>query len=86
MSLLGLVVAGFVVGLIARMIIPTGRRYGCLGTVLVGVAGSLVGGTLASVLAGDGFEISTAGWIGSIVGAVIVLLALRRYGSDQQGG
>ncbi|MEM9463739.1 MAG: GlsB/YeaQ/YmgE family stress response membrane protein [Actinomycetota bacterium] len=81
MSILGLIVPGLIVGLIARMLVPTGRRYGCLGTILLGIAGSFVGGTLASVLAGDGFDISGAGWIGSVVGAVIVLLVLRSSGS-----
>lgn len=77
MGFLGLIIPGLIVGLIARVIVPTGRRYGCLGTILLGIVGSLVGGTLASVLAGDGIDISAAGWIGSIVGAVIVLLILR---------
>ena len=77
MGFLGLIIPGLIVGVIARMIVPTGRRYGCLGTILLGIVGSLVGGTLASVLAGDGVDISSAGWIGSIVGAVIVLVVLR---------
>ncbi|MEM9201411.1 MAG: GlsB/YeaQ/YmgE family stress response membrane protein [Actinomycetota bacterium] len=77
MSFLGLIIPGLVVGLIARVLVPTGRHYGCLGTMLLGIIGSLVGGTLASVLAGDGFEISGAGWIGSVVGAAIVLLIVR---------
>lgn len=77
MALLGLIIPGLIVGLIARMLVPTGRRYGCLGTILLGIVGSLVGGTLASVVAGDGVDVSTAGWIGSIVGAVIVLLVVR---------
>ena len=64
-------------GALARLIVPTGKSYGCLGTILLGIVGSLVGGTLASVLAGDGFEISTAGFIGSVVGAVIILIVLR---------
>ncbi|MEM9517809.1 MAG: GlsB/YeaQ/YmgE family stress response membrane protein [Actinomycetota bacterium] len=77
MSFLGLIIPGLIVGLIARVLVPTGRHYGCLGTMLLGIIGSLVGGTLASVLAGDGFEISGAGWIGSVVGAAIVLLIVR---------
>ena len=83
MSFLALIVPGLIVGLIARILVPTGRRYGCLGTILLGIIGSLVGGTLASVLAGDGVEISSAGWIGSVVGAAIVLLVVRW--SDSKG-
>ncbi len=85
MGLLGLIVPGLIVGLIARMIVPTGRRYGCLGTILLGIVGSLVGGTLASVIAGDGIDVSTAGWIGSVFGAVIVLL-LVRWNDSKPGG
>ena len=77
MGVLGLILPGLIVGLVARLLVPTGRRYGCLGTILLGIVGSLVGGTLASVLAGDGFEVATAGWIGSVVGAVIVLAVIR---------
>lgn len=77
MSWLGLIIPGLLAGALARLIVPTGKSYGCLGTILLGIVGSLVGGTLASVLAGDGFEISTAGFIGSVVGAVIILVVLR---------
>lgn len=77
MSWLGLIIPGLLAGALARLIVPTGKSYGCLGTILLGIVGSLVGGTLASVLAGDGFEISTAGFIGSVVGAVIILIVLR---------
>ena len=77
MSWLGLIIPGLLAGALARLIVPTGKSYGCLGTILLGIVGSLVGGTLASVLAGDGFEISTAGFIGSVVGAVIILVVMR---------
>jgi uncharacterized membrane protein YeaQ/YmgE (transglycosylase-associated protein family) len=40
-----------------------------------GIAGSFVGGLLASLLAGDGLELRPSGLIGSIVGAVIVTAA-----------
>ena len=76
MSWLGLIIPGLLAGALARLIVPTGKSYGCLGTILLGIVGSLVGGTLASVLAGDGFEISTAGFIGSVVGAVIILVVM----------
>jgi uncharacterized membrane protein YeaQ/YmgE (transglycosylase-associated protein family) len=43
----------------------------------VGLAGSLVGGTLANVLAGDGFDLAASGIIGSILGAVLILALAR---------
>lgn len=80
MGWLGLIIPGLITGAIARFLVPTGRRYGCLGTILLGIGGSFVGGTIASLLAGDGFDVQTSGWIGSIVGAVIVLLFIQRRG------
>ncbi|MEM8705450.1 MAG: GlsB/YeaQ/YmgE family stress response membrane protein [Actinomycetota bacterium] len=77
MSWLGLIIPGLLAGALARLFVPTGRQFGCLGTILLGIVGSLVGGTIASVLAGDGFDISTAGFVGSVVGAMLILLLMR---------
>ncbi len=68
---------GLVVGLISRVVVPTGRRYGCLGTIVLGMVGSVVGGTLASLIAGDSFDLSRAGWIGSVLGSILVLAVVR---------
>jgi uncharacterized membrane protein YeaQ/YmgE (transglycosylase-associated protein family) len=76
-SLFAYAILGLIVGLIARAVVPTGRSYGCLGTTLLGIIGSVVGGTSASVLAGDGLDLRGSGWIGSIVGAVGVLALIR---------
>ena len=43
-----------------------------------GIAGSFVGGLLASLLAGDGFNLRPSGIIGSIIGAIIVTLGYDR--------
>lgn len=77
MALLGWLVVGFLVGMLARIVVPTGRPYGCLGTILLGIVGSIVGGTLASVLAGDGLDVQPAGFIGSVLGAIAVLVVIR---------
>ncbi|MEM8708040.1 MAG: GlsB/YeaQ/YmgE family stress response membrane protein [Actinomycetota bacterium] len=77
MGWLGLIIPGLLAGALARLFVPTGRHFGCLGTILLGIVGSLVGGTIASVLAGDGFDISTAGFVGSVVGAMLILLLMR---------
>jgi len=77
MGLLAWIVVGLVAGLVARAVVPTGRHLGCLGTIVLGIVGSVVGGTLASVARGDGFDVATSGWIGSILGAVVVLAVVR---------
>lgn len=82
MGLLGWIVVGLVAGLIARAIVPTGRHLGCLGTIVLGILGSVLGGTLASLLSDDGFGLARSGWIGSIVGAVLILLTARFVESE----
>ena len=77
MGVLAWIVVGLVAGLIARSVVPTGRHLGCLGTIVLGVIGSVVGGTLASVARDDGFDLARSGWIGSVLGAVVVLLVVR---------
>ena len=56
---------------------PTGKQFGCIGTMLLGMVGSLVGGTLASLMSGDGWDVSRSGFIGSVVGAALVLVSIR---------
>src|SRR3712207_8403575 len=44
-----------------------------LATIGLGIIGSFVGNLLGGLISGRGFELGTAGWIGSIIGAIIVL-------------
>lgn len=78
MGLLAWIAVGFISGILARVIVRPRRRLGCSGTILLGVAGSLVGGTLANLLAGDGFDVSGAGIVGSVFGAIVILLVAGR--------
>jgi uncharacterized membrane protein YeaQ/YmgE (transglycosylase-associated protein family) len=77
MAILGWIIFGFLVGLIARAIMPGAQPMGFLLTILLGVAGSFVGGWLGTLLFGSGEPDASnaAGWIGSIVGALILLFA-----------
>ncbi len=77
MGLLAWIGIGFVAGLLARIIVRPGHRLGCLGTVAVGLVGSLVGGTLANLLAGDGFDVAASGIVGSVLGATLILAFAR---------
>lgn len=57
---------------------------GVLGTLMLGTAGSLVGGFFAWILTGrDGGALQLSGIIGSVVGSIIVLLFMRRSGSSR---
>ena len=80
MYLIAFLIFGFVVGLIARAIFPGTQRLGLLMTTLLGIGGSLLGGIVGNLLFGGRWnEPITAGWIGSIVGAML-LLALAGLG------
>lgn len=75
--LLGLLVFGLFVGWIAQMLLGMGTRPDGR-TLVAGLVGSFVGGLLASLIAGDGLALRPSGLIGSLVGAVIVLLVWSR--------
>lgn len=72
MGILGMIIVGFIVGLIARALMPGDQKLGIIMTTLLGILGSVVAGYLGGMLGfyhpGQG-----AGWIGSVVGAIIVL-------------
>ena len=71
------ILIGAFAGYFARLIVRGEQVSGCVMTTLLGVAGSFVGGTLANLLFGERWDIDAAGIIGSIIGAVIVLLVVR---------
>lgn len=74
MGIIAWIVFGFVVGLIARAIVPGRQGLGFVLTTVLGIAGSLIGGLVVSALSGGttaGF--TPAGFIGSILGAIILL-------------
>lgn len=80
MSVIGFLLVGLLAGFIARALVPGPDPMGWLGTMVLGIVGSLVGGTLAALLFAGTLEISAAGVIGSIIGAIIVLLVWRQVG------
>ena len=81
MGLIAFLLIGLVAGFIARALVPGPDPMGWLGTLVLGIVGSLVGGTLAALLFGGTLELSAAGVVGSIIGAIIVLLVWRQVGS-----
>jgi uncharacterized membrane protein YeaQ/YmgE (transglycosylase-associated protein family) len=76
--IIGWVVFGLVVGFIGRLLVPGRDPMGWLGTIAVGVAGSMIGGFLAQLFWGLDGEFEPASWIGSIIGAMLVVIGLRQ--------
>ncbi|MCQ9329396.1 GlsB/YeaQ/YmgE family stress response membrane protein [Pelistega suis] len=72
MEIIKAIVVGFIVGLIARALMPGKQSLGFIMTTVLGVAGALVGTYLGQAVGlYDGS--SEAGWIGATVGAMILL-------------
>lgn len=85
--LLQLIFVGLIAGAIARLLVPGRDPLGCLGTILLGMVGSFVGGFLGWLLFDRNVEegaIQPSGLFGSIVGAVIALLIWRRVGTTDR--
>lgn len=80
MGLIGFIVIGAIAGYLGRAIMPGQQRMGCLATTGLGMLGSIVGGTLASLLFEGDLDFSAAGFIGSVIGVLIVLFVLGRMG------
>ena len=83
MALILFLIVGLIAGFIARALVPGPDPMGWVGTMVLGVIGSFVGGTLAALLFGGTLELSASGLIGSIVGSVIVLLLWRAMGGER---
>jgi uncharacterized membrane protein YeaQ/YmgE (transglycosylase-associated protein family) len=75
MNIIGWLLFGLVVGAIAKFLMPGRDPGGWIVTILLGIAGSFVGGFLATALLGHNQQ--TAGWIGSIIGAMVLLFIYR---------
>jgi uncharacterized membrane protein YeaQ/YmgE (transglycosylase-associated protein family) len=74
--MIGFLVAGLVIGLIARLLLPGRQKIGLLWTLVLGVVGSLIGGTIANALhTGDIWELNFIGFIAAVA-ASIGLLAI----------
>ena len=80
MGLIWFLVTGFIVGAIARAILPGRDSMAWWQTIVLGVVGSYVGGFVFSLFPGGGspLDFNTSGFIGSIIGAVIALWVWKR--------
>jgi uncharacterized membrane protein YeaQ/YmgE (transglycosylase-associated protein family) len=79
MSLIWFLLFGLVVGLIARALMPGTQKMGIIKTTLLGALGSFVGGLIGNLITGDPFgRVHSAGWIGSIIGALLIMAIFGR--------
>lgn len=72
MDIIIMIIVGFIVGLIARAIMPGSQQMGLILTTILGIVGAVVAGFLGQSL--GWYQAGEApGWIASIIGAIIVL-------------
>ncbi|MBK7864714.1 MAG: GlsB/YeaQ/YmgE family stress response membrane protein [Archangiaceae bacterium] len=82
MGFLAIIVLGLVAGLLARVIVPGRSGMGIPATILLGIAGSFVGGFLGSLLYTHRSvgELELSGLLFSTIGAIVVLVVVNRLG------
>ena len=72
--MIGFIVAGLIIGALARLFKPGKQDLGLLWTLLLGLAGSVIGGVVASALnTGDIFELNIIGFIVAVIAAVLLI-------------
>jgi uncharacterized membrane protein YeaQ/YmgE (transglycosylase-associated protein family) len=81
-SILGYIVVGVIVGVLARFLVPGRDPIGIIGTIVLGILGALIGGWVAGAIFPD-----TAGidWIASILAAVVLVLLWRALAQSRVG-
>jgi uncharacterized membrane protein YeaQ/YmgE (transglycosylase-associated protein family) len=84
MSIIGTIIVGFIVGLIARAVKPGNDRMGIIMTTLLGIAGAFLARFIGQGMGLYGPN-EPAGWVASVIGAVLLLFVVgmmrgrRRY-------
>ena len=81
MQILGLILIGIVIGVLARLVLPGRQKIGAGLTILLGIAGALVGGIIASAIGTGGiFELNFLGTIVGIIAAAVFIAAADQGG------
>lgn len=72
--MIGFIVAGLVIGALARLVKPGKQDLGIVATLLLGLVGSIVGGLIASALGTGGiFELNVLGFVLAVIAAVLLI-------------
>ena len=85
MSIIGWIVFGLIIGVVAKLIMPGPDPGGMIVTILLGIVGALIGGFIGRMLGWYG-EGDPVGFIMAVIGAIVVLFGYRKISSTSQGG
>ena len=82
MGIIGTIIVGGIIGALARFVMPGEQKMGWILTILLGIGGSMVAGLIGGALGwyqpGQG-----AGWIASVLGAVLLLFVVGKLRSGK---
>jgi uncharacterized membrane protein YeaQ/YmgE (transglycosylase-associated protein family) len=82
--MIGFIVAGLIIGALARLLLPGKQKIGLLWTLGLGLLGSVIGGTIANLInTGDIFELNFIGFIAAVVASVALLAVAENAGLGQ---
>jgi uncharacterized membrane protein YeaQ/YmgE (transglycosylase-associated protein family) len=80
--MIGFIVAGLVIGALARLIKPGRQRLSLIATLLLGLVGSVIGGLVANLLGTGGiFELNVLGFVVAVIAAVLLIGAAEGMSS-----
>lgn len=80
MGIFGWIVVGFVAGALARAVTGGGWNLGCLGTIVVGIAGGIIGGILFNAAGDEGIgHFGLRSMLVAFVGAVVLLVIVGLF-------
>jgi uncharacterized membrane protein YeaQ/YmgE (transglycosylase-associated protein family) len=77
MGIIGTIIVGLIVGALARFVLPGEQKMGWIMTILLGIGGSLLAGFIGQALGWYAVG-QPAGWIASVVGAVLLLVVVGK--------
>lgn len=89
MQIIGLLIVGLIIGALARLFLPGRQKIGLVLTLVLGVAGAVIGGTIASAIGkGEIFELNFIGFVAAVISAVALLAVAEAAGigaGDKRG-
>jgi uncharacterized membrane protein YeaQ/YmgE (transglycosylase-associated protein family) len=83
--MIGFIVAGLIIGALARLIKPGKQNISLLGTLGLGLVGSVIGGLVANVLGTGGiFELNILGFIVAVIASVLLVGVAEGYSGQRK--